>query len=174
MKFLDLTNITSSVFYVISGSGEIYHNDGFMKWSEGDIFTLPFQKHKVTLFSFSDESVVFMSTDYPLIKYLNCTPNKPRFAPTFYPKNEISNIIQTVNNENDSASRNRNGILLSNKQMVEEKLNTLSHTMWSLVNVISPKTIQKPHRHNSIAIDLCTHIDNDAEKNCLVYTLMGR
>ena len=46
--------------------------------------------------------------------------------------------------------------------------------MWSLMNMISPKTIQKPHRHNSIAIDLCTDIDDKAEKEESVYTLMSK
>ena len=60
---------------------------------------------------------------------------------------------------------------LSNQQMVNEKLNTITHTMWSL-NTIGPNTVQKPHRHNSIAIDLCSDMNDLSEG--LVYTLMSK
>ena len=56
--------------------------------------------------------------------------------------------------------------------MVEEKLNTLTHTMWSLLNSISPDTVQKPHKHNSIAVDLCIYANDEEEGK--VYTIMGK
>ena len=81
--------------------------------------------------------------------------------------------IERFNFEEMAKERNRNGILLSNTQMVEEGQNTLTHTMWSLLNSIGPHVVQKPHRHNSVAIDLCVGISQEAEEKEQVYTLMG-
>ena len=79
--------------------------------------------------------------------------------------------LQRVNAEDGATLRNRNGILLSNPEMIKENLNTLTHVMWSLLNQIGPCTVQNPHRHNSVAIDLCTDLHPESEN--LVYTLMG-
>ena len=38
----------------------------------------------------------------------------------------------------------------------------------SLLNIIPPNTVQKPHKHNSVALDLCVCAPNNG-----VYTLMG-
>ena len=63
---------------------------------------------------------------------------------------------------------NRMGILLGNK-ITEDSTKTLTHTLWSLLNVLPAGDAQRPHRHNSVALDLCV----SAEPNG-VYTLMGR
>ena len=62
---------------------------------------------------------------------------------------------------------NRMGILLGNK-VTEDGTKTLTHVLWSLLNVLPAGDAQRPHRHNSVALDLCV----SAEPNG-VYTLMG-
>jgi gentisate 1,2-dioxygenase len=58
-------------------------------------------------------------------------------------------------------------IVIGNK-MTEDNTKTLTHTLWSLLNVLPAKDKQRPHRHNSVALDLCVSAENDG-----VYTLMG-
>ena len=41
--------------------------------------------------------------------------------------------------------------------------------MWALYNELPPNTIQKPHKHNSVALDLCVKC-SDSEN---IYTLIG-
>jgi gentisate 1,2-dioxygenase len=41
--------------------------------------------------------------------------------------------------------------------------------LWSLYNELPPNTYQKPHKHNSVALDLCI-ICSDTEN---IYTLIG-
>jgi gentisate 1,2-dioxygenase len=41
--------------------------------------------------------------------------------------------------------------------------------MWALLNLLPANTSQPPHRHNSVALDLCTY-SKDKEN---IYTLMG-
>lgn len=43
-----------------------------------------------------------------------------------------------------------------------------------MYNYIPAYTVQAPHRHNSVAIYLCIDVDDEATKNELVYTLMGK
>ena len=164
----DLTSASSHVYYVLSGSGKTIIKDEIVFWNEGDVLTIPYMD-EVTHISFRG-TILFYVNDSPLLEYLNCKPEKSRFKPTYYCAHEMLKQIQYFNNEEGAENRNRNGILISNNQMVNEKINTLTHTMWSLLNSISPHTVQKPHKHNSIAIDLCIDADQDGK----VYTLMGK
>ena len=53
-----------------------------------------------------------------------------------------------------SSQKNRLGILIANADTKKET-KTLTHVLWSLLNVLPGHTTQPPHRHNSVAIDLC-------------------
>ena len=82
--------------------------------------------------------------------------------------------VEKIKNSNNSKEKNRTGILLGNKMTDYMNLGgsgtlTLTPTLWSLLNVLPSDTIQKPHRHNSIALDLCV-FSSDSKK---VYTEMG-
>ena len=166
---------SSHVFYVLSGNGFTTIDNNFeIIWEEGDVFVLPYSQSSIFHKKNSSTATLFYANDEPLLRYLSAQPVEKRFTPVLYKKHLMMNKINEINQEDDALTRNRNGILLSNPQMEKENLNTLTHTMWSLLNFIGPNTIQKPHRHNSVAIDLCTHIDPDAENKGQVYTLMGR
>ena len=180
-KLLDnFIDASSHVFYVLKGKGKT--NIGTVRntkkspgkvilWNQGDVFTIPYYEGESNHVAFED-TILFTSDDSPLLNFLNCSPTSSRFNPTLYKNEEMMDIIQQFNSEKGSEKRNRNGILLSNEQMVGEKLNTITHTMWSLMNSIAPNTVQNPHKHNSIAIDLCVYADLSSEGK--VYTLMGK
>jgi gentisate 1,2-dioxygenase len=183
VKYIKLSNISSmqldefassSVFYVIKGSGTVGDDKTFsLTWEEGDVFTVPFKKDRVWFTASLEDAILFYANDSPLLKFLNAKPNGERFKPMVYKNIDMLKEIEKFNLEEMAKERNRNGILLSNTQMVEEGQNTLTHTMWSLLNSIGPNVVQKPHRHNSVAIDLCVGISQEAEEKEQVYTLMG-
>ena len=50
----------------------------------------------------------------------------------------------------------------------EENTKTLTHTLWSLLNLLPARSCQPPHRHNSVALDLAV---SAPATGC--YTLMG-
>ena len=106
--------------------------------------------------------------------------------------------VEAICHEPGAAHRNRMGILLGNKvtdyqnpeaaaasgakrpvlgQVSEEAVGeprgsgtlTLTPTLWSLLNVLPPLDHQRPHRHQSIALDLCIY----APEGGRVYTMMG-
>ncbi len=68
-------------------------------------------------------------------------------------------------NAPDALTRNRVGILLGNPACPLTK--TLSHTLWSLYNILPAGATQLPHRHNSVAIDFCVTAGENT------YTLVG-
>ena len=173
----NLLDASSHVFYIVNGSGKTEigkKNPKTFIWKKGDVLILPFTKKQVIHTSFENKTLLFTSDDSPLFKFLKSSPIEKRFDPVHYKRDDIMSAVIKFNSEKGSENRNRNGVLLTNTQMVKEKMNTLTHTMWSLMNMIAAKTIQKPHRHNSIAIDLCTDIDEKAEKEESVYTLMSK
>eukprot|EP01042_Synura_sphagnicola_P034948 gene34948-44795_t len=75
--------------------------------------------------------------------------------------------VEEIRHQPGAEHKNRLGILLGNK-ITEDNTLTLTHTLWSLLNMLPPHDAQRPHRHNSVAIDLCVSAAKEG-----VYTLMG-
>lgn len=168
---------SSHLFYVVRGCGithifgEKMGDGSSFLWEEGDLFVLPSCSY-VLHQSFDKKKSRFLCvSDTPLFDFLSARPIKSRFSPLHYPKKQMIENLERVNREHGAEHRNRNGILLSNREMVDEKLNTLTPVLWSLYNKIDARTVQKPHRHNSIAIDFCIGLYPESQD--LVYTLMG-
>ena len=154
---------TSMAFYVISGSGNTETDHGTIEWNEGTLFVLPCMKYQCTHNSFV-YTKLFWINDSPLMKYLGVTPETPKFQQFDFDLNILKkNIAQTFGGN----ASNRCGLLLGNTE-TKYSTKTLTHTLWSLLNCIPPNTIQKPHKHNSVAIDFCIECQNDQ-----VYTLIG-
>ena len=74
--------------------------------------------------------------------------------------------LEKVRLANEGKDKNRNGILLANPDCPQTK--TLTHSMWSLYNLLPAKSKQKAHRHNSIALDFAVKATEG------VYTMIGR
>lgn len=173
----NLKESSSHEYFVLQGSGKTIINTNpvnIINWSKGDVFILPYEENDVIHTCFEDNTIIFNVNDSPLLKYLNCKPIGPKFSPTHFLNNDIMKEINNLKNEKNLKEKNRNGILLTTEHMMKEKLNTLTHTMWSLYNFIPPNSVQPPHKHNSIAIDLCVDVDEEASNKGLVYTLMGK
>ena len=167
----DLTEASSNEFFVLEGKGKTESSEITIKWNKGDIFVIPYENNVVKHVAYSDV-ILFRVDDKPLLKYLGCKPEVKKFAATHFLNSDIMKEIEKNEKEEASKKRNRNGVLLTTDLMIKKKLNTITHTMWSLYNCIAPNSIQQPHKHNSVAIDLCIDVDEAADG--LVYTLMGK
>tara|TARA_Y100000389_G_scaffold178371_1_gene191490 strand:+ start:5476 stop:6342 length:867 start_codon:yes stop_codon:yes gene_type:complete len=168
---------TSHEYFVLEGSGKTIIKsspENIITWNKGDVFILPYETNDVVHLSFEDNTIIFTANDSPILEYLNCKPICPKFLPTHFLNSDIMKKLNNLRCDPEVNSKNRNGILLTTDHMMKEKLNTLTHTMWSLYNFIPPNTIQPPHRHNSVAIDLCVDIDEETSNKGLIYTLMGK
>ena len=152
----------SQMYFVIDGAGHTDIEAGSIHWQSGDLFTLPAlpAAHHVA----TQDSVLFWVNDAPLMSYLGVRPNQARFEPVLYTKARLTEALAKVRAMGED--RNRVGILLANPHFPGTM--TLTHTLWSLYNILPKGVVQQPHRHNSVAIDHCVFAGPDT------YTLIGK
>ncbi|VAW49454.1 Gentisate 1,2-dioxygenase [hydrothermal vent metagenome] len=154
---------TSHVFYVIRGSGQTQITSGTIKWKTGDLFTLP--AFPYAIHTATSDVAIYWVHDAPLLHYLGVEPSTtPRFEPVLYTKEFLTTELKEI--RKIAEGKNRTGFLLFNPNFPLTM--TLTHTLWALYNVLPAGVTQKPHRHNSIALDFCV----SASKN--TYTLIGK
>mmetsp|Transcript_25207 Transcript_25207/g.34673 ORF Transcript_25207/g.34673 Transcript_25207/m.34673 type:complete len:344 (-) Transcript_25207:248-1279(-) len=158
---------TSQAFYIIRGAGKSASEHGEIEWSEGDLFVLPACENSVEHISTAD-SAIYWVHDQPLLQFLGVKPCVKKFNITLFRKEKMLAEVERIKHQPGAEHRNRMGILLGNK-ITEDTTKTLTHTLWSLLNVLPAGDAQRPHRHNSVALDLCV----SAEPGDGVYTLMG-
>ena len=159
-----IANASSEIFFVMRGAGRTETEYGVSEWKQGDSFTLPMNSG-VTHYA-DEDAALYWVHDAPMLAYLGVKPTTPRFEPAFYAKEYLDSEIARIRDEGIRRNLNRNGVILGNP--ASEKTRTATHTMWSLYNFVPPHSAQKPHRHNSIALDLAVA----AKEN--TYTLIGK
>jgi gentisate 1,2-dioxygenase len=163
-------NATSQAFYVIYGEGFTSSVHGEISWSTGDLFVVPVTNGEITHKCVTSQeyggAALYWVHDEPLMEYLGVTPTTKKFEPTLYKRDDMIEKVEEITHDNIENNPNRLGILLGNKACEQTK--TLTHVLWSLLNSIPPKSIQRAHRHNSVALDLAVNADSN------VYTLMGK
>lgn len=163
-------NATSQAFYVIRGEGSTVSAHGEISWSTGDLFVVPVTKGNLIHHCANAEAhggaALYWVHDEPLMEYLGATPTTAKFEPTIYRRERMLEKVEEITHASVDGAPNRLGILLGNKACEQTK--TLTHVLWSLLNSIPAHSVQRAHRHNSVALDLAV----SAGAN--VYTLMGK
>ena len=163
-------NATSQAFYVIRGTGVTTSEHGEISWNTGDLFVVPVTKGSIKHTCISADkfggAALYWVHDEPLMEYLGVTPTSAKFEPTLFKRDRMISEVEDIKHSDVNGERNRLGVLLGNKACEQTK--TLTHVLWSLLNSIPPNNVQRPHRHNSVALDLAV----SAKPN--VYTLMGK
>mmetsp|Transcript_6607 Transcript_6607/g.19625 ORF Transcript_6607/g.19625 Transcript_6607/m.19625 type:complete len:374 (-) Transcript_6607:223-1344(-) len=166
-------NATSSVFFVIRGTGTTTVGKQTVSWKTGDIIATPNDEtiiHACTAAEAHGGAALYWISDEPLLNYLGVEPRKRRFEPLHFSAEVMREKVEAIRHASGAQHKNRIGILLSSPATPETK--TLTHTLWSLLNVLPcthPHNVQRPHKHNSVALDLCIYA-----KPGTCYTLMGR
>jgi gentisate 1,2-dioxygenase len=166
-EILDNVSSSSHFFYIIEGKGEISVDD--LKWevSKGDIFITPCFKKQLKIRNGYNEKELQMYyvNDSPLLHYLGSTPTTPTFQSAIYSHEFLWTKLQELSN----SENNRKGILLSNLDTETLGINTITPVLWALYNELPAHTRQRPHRHNSVALDFCISSPDDGK----VYTLIS-
>jgi hypothetical protein len=158
-------NATSNLFYILQGSASIDIDGDKKTVNPGDILICPCF-HLLRIKNLEEEDLrIYYINDSPLVNYLGSRAEKKIFNPAIYNNNFLVDSLNRLSNPKN----NRKGILLSNKDTEVLGINTITPVLWALYNELPPKTTQKPHKHNSVALDLCIKCD-DIEN---VYTLIG-
>jgi len=165
---------TSQAYYVIRGSGATTSEHGRVAWSTGDLFVVPKTDgplaHACDGAEAHGGAALYWIHDQPLLDYLGVAPSVSRFNAALFTRTRLLETVEEIRHGPGHEHVNRLGVLLGNAA-TEKTTKTLTHVMWSLLNSIGPRTVQKPHRHNSVALDLAVSAPWPPGK---VYTLMGR
>jgi gentisate 1,2-dioxygenase len=154
---------SSELYYILRGSGFSAVNGKLVQWAKGDFLTLP-AGSKSTHYAGSDTAMYWV-TDEPLLRYLGATATRPRFAPTKYEGQMAMAELERVARDPRAGDRSRVSILLANAK--EKQTLTISHTLWAMLGILPEGAVQRPHRHQSVALDLIV----EASVGC--YTLIG-
>jgi gentisate 1,2-dioxygenase len=157
------SNASAQLYYVIRGAGTSESDYGWMKWKQGDVFVIPMSgpvKHTA-----EEDTALYHVNDAPLLGYLGAKPVTPKFAPVLYPGDRILAELKKVAEDPQAPKRNRDAIILGNKRVVQIK--SATHTLWAAIVWMNPNEVQRPHRHNSIAVDIVIAAEPGA------YTLLG-
>jgi gentisate 1,2-dioxygenase len=159
-------NAASHLFYVLSGNVTIITEENDEKTvGPGDIFITPCF-HSIRIKNTGTEEVqLYYVNDSPLMNYLGSKAEKKIFKSAVYHHDFLIQNLERLSNP----LNNRKGILLSNKDTEKLGVNTITPVLWALYNELPPNTVQKPHKHNSVALDLCIACDDNEN----VYTIMG-
>jgi gentisate 1,2-dioxygenase len=168
---------TSELYYCLRGAGHSTFEcplppdgpaSGRIPWSEGDFLTLPAgctTVHVAEHGGAGGGALLYRVTDAPLLAYLGASPTRARFAPTRYDGVEARDRLAQIERDPAAAQRSRVSVLLGNRATPQTL--TITPTLWAMLGVLPVGRVQRPHRHQSAALDLIT----ECEPGC--YTLVG-
>ena len=157
-------NATSLVFYVIRGKGLAENGDATIHWHAGDFFTVP--GSEATRLVASSDAALYYVNDAPLLAYLGvdgCA--RPASHRRYMRLNAPTASWRSSPTIRTAANRSRISVLLGNANFPLTR--TVTHVLWAMYGLVTPGTMQKPHRHQSIALDFIV----DCDEGC--YSLVG-
>ena len=155
---------TSELYHVLEGSGRSIVDGHELRWSAGDFFVLP--ATCTTTHHADAQSTLYWVTDEPLLRHLGVAPTARRFAPTRFPAERVRAELDDVERSPHATDRNRLAILLNTSP--NDLTQTVTHVLWAMYGLLPIDAVQRPHRHQSVALDLV----GDCEPGC--FTLVGR
>lgn len=157
-------NATSQLYYVLYGRGFAAINGHLVKWEKGDFLTLPAGTHSV--FYADAETAMYWVHDEPLLRYLGAQATEPRFRATKFCRADAVAKLEEIAARPGANEKSRVSVLLANAN--QEQTMTITHVLWAMFGVLPPQQEQRPHRHQSVALDL---ILDAPPSGC--YTLLG-
>jgi gentisate 1,2-dioxygenase len=157
-------NATSQLYYVLYGRGFAAVNGRLIEWEKGDFVTLPAGAHSV--FYAGADTAMYWVHDEPLMRYLGADATRPRFRATKFRRADAVAKLTEIASRPGANEKSRVSVLLANAE--QDQTLTITHVLWAMFGVLPPHQVQRPHRHQSVALDLI--LDAPAA-GC--YTLLG-
>jgi gentisate 1,2-dioxygenase len=157
-------NATSQLYYVLYGRGFGAVNGQLVQFEKGDFLTLPAGAHSV--FYADAETAMYWVHDAPLLRYLGVEAREPRFRATKFRRSDVVAKLDEIASRPGANDKSRVSVLLANEN--QEQTLTITHVLWAMFGVLPPQQEQRPHRHQSVALDL---ILDAPPSGC--YTLLG-
>jgi gentisate 1,2-dioxygenase len=169
---------TSELYFCLRGSGTsafeqtlgadgARSGQGIMDWRTGDFLTLPAGCTTTHVAHPSGDlpALLYRVTDAPLLRYLGAAPAEARIGATRFDGARARARLAEVERDPAAADRSRVSILLGNAATPQTL--TVTHTLWAMLGILPVDRVQRPHRHQSVALDLIT----ECAPGC--YSLVG-
>ena len=143
-------NATSQLYYVMYGRGFAAIDGHLVRWEKGDFLTMPAGSRAV--FYADADAVMYWVHDEPLLRYLGADATQPRFRPTKFRRADAVAKLEDIASRPDANDKSRVSVLLANAN--QEQTLTITHVLWAMFGVLPAHQEQRPHRHQSVALDL--------------------
>lgn len=143
-------NATSQLYYVLHGRGFAAVNGRLVGWEKGDFLTLPAGSESV--FYAAADTTMYWVHDEPLMRYLGTRAAEPRFRATKFRRSDAVAKLEEIAARPGANDKSRVSVLLANAD--QEQTLTITHVLWAMFGVLPPNQVQRPHRHQSVALDL--------------------
>lgn len=154
---------TSELYHVIRGRGFSVVDGATIAWKTGDTFVLPAKAESIH--HAVDDAALYWVTDEPLLRHLGVEPTTRRFAPTMFTAERARDELATIAAAPRAEDRNRLSVLLAGA--AHPRTLTATHVLWAMYGLLPEGALQRPHRHQSVALDLIL----DCEPGC--HSLLG-
>ncbi len=141
---------TSELYHVIRGNGHTVVGEEAVVWTRGDTFVLPADS-RATHHAEADAALYWV-TDEPLLRHLGVTPSTRRFRPTLFTAERTREELAAVAAAPRAQDRNRLSVLLAGA--AHPRTLTATHVLWAMFGLLPAGAVQRPHRHQSVALDL--------------------
>ena len=142
------------IAYVIQGSGGLDCGGETIGWGPGDVVVMPGGVGQAWQAGDAD-AVLWLVTNEPQLAFENLQPPADGAAPTglvHYPAGEIDRQVALLYEIGRDEQIAGSALVLSS-DMQEASRNALP-TLTLAMNSLPPGAVQRPHRHNSVAVSL--------------------
>lgn len=156
-------NASSQLYYALHGRGFAAVDGRLVRWEKGDFLTLPAASRAT--FHAETDAALYWVHDEPLLRHLGVRADRPRFRPTKFRRADAVAELAAIAARPGANDKNRVSVLLANAE--QEQTLTITHVLWAMFGLLPAGQQQRPHRHQSVALDLIL----DARPGC--YTLLG-
>lgn len=151
---LDTDFVASGVVaYVIRGCGKLRCQEEALDWGAGDVMVLPGGVRQT--WEADEDAVLWLVTNEPQLAFEHLRAPEPGRAPTpvvHYPAQEIARQIELVYAVGRGEDIAGSALIFSSDEQ-EASRNALP-TLTVAMNSLPPGVVQRPHRHNSVAVSL--------------------
>lgn len=147
-------------YYVIQGHGKARKGHETLAWQTGDVFSLP-GGGETRLTAGEHDAVLLLITNEPELAFHGLAAPAPEDAPTRavrYPLTDILAEMERVR-ETQKADPDASGMALHLTSERNGNADAAHPTIKLAMNALSPHSIQRPHRHNSVALTLPLQCD---------------
>ncbi|MGE4046386.1 MAG: AraC family ligand binding domain-containing protein, partial [Acetobacteraceae bacterium] len=147
-------NASGVIAYVIQGQGTTSCAGEEIGWGAGDIFILP-GGEPATHSAAEGDAVLWIVSNEPQLAFENLRPPAPNQAPTdivHFTADEIARQIALVYEIGRTEAIAGSALVLSAER--QEATRNILPTLTVAMNSLPGGVVQRPHRHNSVAVSL--------------------